>query len=145
MLLPSYLRVQLAHFDRGLRRTNHEEGRDFSIKERWAQGSNARLPGLVADLVQRQVSVIVTTITPGALAAKTATKTIRVALACRTIRSEWCQPPWPPGRRDSLFVGFPGMLLLPHLSASARPPRPVCEFVRPPAYSGFLLPHNRIL
>ena len=97
MLLPNYLRVQLAHFDRGLRRTNHEEGRDFSIKERWAQGSNARLPGLVADLVQRQVSVIVTTTTPGALAAKTATKTIRVALACRTIRSEWC----PLGRRGA--------------------------------------------
>ena len=68
-------------FRQGLKETNHEEGRDFSIEERWAQGSNARLPGLVADLVQRQVSVIVTTTTPGALAAKTATKTIPVVFA----------------------------------------------------------------
>ena len=92
-------------FRQGLKETNHEEGRDFSIEERWAQGSNARLPGLVADLVQRQVSVIVTTTTPGALAAKTGTKTIRVALACRTIRSEWC--PLAAGAQGFVICGFP--------------------------------------
>lgn len=54
-------------FRQGLKETNHEEGRDFTIEERWARGRNERLAGLVAELVTRQVKVIVTVTTPARL------------------------------------------------------------------------------
>ena len=68
-------------FRQGLKETNHEEGRDFTIEERWARGRNERLAGLVAELVTRQVKVIVTVTTPGTLAAKAATNMIPVVFA----------------------------------------------------------------
>src|SRR3954465_8836268 len=67
---PELFADPLRAFRQGLKETGREEGRDFTIEERWARGRNDQLPGLVAELIARQLKVIVTVTTPGTLAAK---------------------------------------------------------------------------
>jgi putative ABC transport system substrate-binding protein len=62
----------------GLKSTGFIEGQNTTIEYRWAEGRNDKLPALTADLVHRQVNVIVAPTTPSVLAAKASTKTIPI-------------------------------------------------------------------
>ena len=68
-------------FRQGLRDVGYTEGRDVLIEWRSSAGDYARVPELVADLVQRKVDVIVAETTVAARAAKQATTTIPIVMA----------------------------------------------------------------
>jgi putative tryptophan/tyrosine transport system substrate-binding protein len=66
-------------FYRGLADAGFVEGRNLAIEYRWAEDQNDRLPALAADLVRREVAIIVVgASTPGALAAKAVAQTIPI-------------------------------------------------------------------
>src|SRR6516225_6962365 len=63
-------------FRGGLNETGFVEGRNVMVDYRWAEGQYDRLPGFAADLVRRNVALIVATGgPPAALAAKAAATT----------------------------------------------------------------------
>src|SRR5437868_2338541 len=57
------------------------EGRNLVVEARWAEGYIDRLPALMQEVIARKVDLIVTYTTPGAAAAKRATKTIPIVCA----------------------------------------------------------------
>src|SRR3954467_8038825 len=72
----------LAAFRQGLNQTGYVEGRNLTIEFRFADAHYDRLPALAADLVRRQVEVLVTGGgTPVARVAQAATTTIPIIFA----------------------------------------------------------------
>jgi putative ABC transport system substrate-binding protein len=62
----------------GLRDHNYVEGSNLAIRYKFAEGNYDRLPGLVTELLQDKVDVIVTHGTPGARAAKSMTASVPI-------------------------------------------------------------------
>src|SRR5262245_51553841 len=69
----------VAAFSRGLKEAGCVDGQNVAIDYRWADGQYDRLPGVAAELVARQVSVLAATGgDPSGLAAKAASSTIPI-------------------------------------------------------------------
>src|SRR3984893_2992837 len=64
-------------FRQGLKETGYVEGQNLAIEYHWAEGQYDRVPSMAAELVRREVAVIVAN-SPGNLAGKAATKTIPI-------------------------------------------------------------------
>jgi putative ABC transport system substrate-binding protein len=74
---PDGYALYVAAFRDGLKESGYVEGQNVAIEYRWAEGQYDRLPDMAAELVRRQVSVIVAN-TPANLVAKKATDTIPI-------------------------------------------------------------------
>jgi putative ABC transport system substrate-binding protein len=77
---PSGIAVLVEAFRQELRKVGWTEGKNVTIEFRFAEQKPDRLPELAAELVRRNVDVIVAPAGPSVVAAKEATKTIPVVM-----------------------------------------------------------------
>jgi putative tryptophan/tyrosine transport system substrate-binding protein len=75
---PDAMSDRLRAFRQGLKDASYVEGENVAIVYRFAENQIDRLPELAAELVRRQVAVIVTTVGTATFAAKAATTTIPI-------------------------------------------------------------------
>jgi putative ABC transport system substrate-binding protein len=76
---PEGYTARVAAYRQGLKDTGFVEGENIVIEFRWASGLLDRLPDMAAELIRRQVAVLVTAgSTPATIAAEKATSTIPI-------------------------------------------------------------------
>lgn len=78
---PSVNASRVAAFHKGLRELGYIEGKNITLYYRYAEGQLERLPKLAAELVSRNVEVIVTAGPADTRAAKKATSTIPIVMS----------------------------------------------------------------
>ena len=78
---PEPLQPALAGLRRGLAESGYVESQNVTIEYRFVEGRLERLPALAADLVRRQVGVMVVSSPDAAFAAKQATATIPIVFS----------------------------------------------------------------
>jgi putative ABC transport system substrate-binding protein len=71
---------QIEAFRQGLRDLGYVEGKNILVEYRYAEGKFDQIPGLVAELVQLKVDVLVLSTPPAIRAAKQATKRIPIVI-----------------------------------------------------------------
>ena len=76
----SHLQRVTAFWDR-MRELGWVEGQNLAIEQRWAEGRMERLPALMREVLAYKPDVLVTSSTPGAVAAKNATSTVPIVNA----------------------------------------------------------------
>ena len=71
---------QIAAFRRGLQELGYVEGKNIQVEYRYFEGTLDQVPGVVTELVQLKVDVLVIGFLPAIYAAKEATKTIPIVM-----------------------------------------------------------------
>src|SRR5262245_28064295 len=75
---PNAMVSRLSSFHQGLKEAGYVEGENLSIIYRWAQNRIEELPALAADLIRRQVALVVTVGAPATVATRAATTTVPI-------------------------------------------------------------------